>query len=361
VDFFNPVTPGTSGNVRFTLPSALAADAKIAVAISNSSETSPTADASRDTSQPPPGGGQQPPPGGGQAQPGAPNLAVSITGAANSIDGSTIASLFSGAEYTVTVTNVGTAPSGGARVIVLGQGEGGGLGPLFGMTSRLFAAPVTQPPHQAAQCIDRVLESGSAFLAQIGVPGLNPGQSFGGRVAIQEDRTCAVDELRRPVGVVKVSAQLSPEDGPPGPDRADTQTTFDLPSQALPDTNQTKQPATQPAKDLKQLDGTSAGDVQQVQVGVLQLVDGAKPRAAAAGCRSLSSPRGRFTRVPLTNGRCNSVRWLRAKGTKKWSFKLRKALPKGRYAIYSRAVGKDGVPEAKFSARDRNQQVVKLR
>src|SRR5687768_4363406 len=50
VDFFSPVTPGTSGTVRFTLPNALAADAKLSVVISNSSETSPQVDASRDTS-----------------------------------------------------------------------------------------------------------------------------------------------------------------------------------------------------------------------------------------------------------------------------------------------------------------------
>jgi hypothetical protein len=196
-------------------------------------------------------------------------------------------------------------------------------------------------------------------LGSFDAPPLDPGQSATGSLTLQDDRQCAPDELRRQPGPVMVRAALTPKDGPPGPDTAENTTQLRAPPEPKHDTNQTKQPATQPARDLTEVDGTSSGKARQVQVGMVQLVDGA--RAAAAGCRSLASPRGRFTRMPLENGRCTKVRWLRAQGTRRWRFKLRKTLPRGRYVIYSRALDKSGVPEQSFTARDRNRQVIRLR
>ena len=46
---------------------------------------------------------------------------------------------------------------------------------------------------------------------------------------------------------------------------------------------------------------------------------------------------------------------VRATGTTRWRFALRKALATGRYTVYSRAVIGAGFPEASFAKADRNR------
>jgi hypothetical protein len=69
-----------------------------------------------------------------------------------------------------------------------------------------------------------------------------------------------------------------------------------------------------------------------------------------AGCRALTGPRGRFADPQP----CTQLRWLRATGTNNWSYKLKSALPKGRYRVYSRATDGAGLVETGWTKADRN-------
>lgn len=52
--------------------------------------------------------------------------------------------------------------------------------------------------------------------------------------------------------------------------------------------------------------------------------------------------------------------WLNAKGTAKWSFKLKTVLPVGRYVVYSRAVEASGLTETAFSRAAGNRLAFRL-
>lgn len=54
------------------------------------------------------------------------------------------------------------------------------------------------------------------------------------------------------------------------------------------------------------------------------------------------------------------LRWKKVKGKKKWSFKLKRELPPGRYVVYARAVDGLGLPEAKFSRKLRNRYAFRV-
>jgi hypothetical protein len=71
------------------------------------------------------------------------------------------------------------------------------------------------------------------------------------------------------------------------------------------------------------------------------------------GCKSLASASGRLRKAG-SGSSCSRV-WLRARGKSNWRLTLRRALPKGRYVIYTRAVIGSGFREGRFSARDRNK------
>jgi uncharacterized delta-60 repeat protein len=79
-------------------------------------------------------------------------------------------------------------------------------------------------------------------------------------------------------------------------------------------------------------------------------------------CRHLRSVAGRLA---TTQGRrsagCRSPIWLRATGTRRWSVKLKGRLPAGRYRLRSRAVTRNGFPEATFGTKDRNSRIFRVR
>jgi hypothetical protein len=84
-------------------------------------------------------------------------------------------------------------------------------------------------------------------------------------------------------------------------------------------------------------------------------------RERGVGCSWLSSPAGGFTRARRGPDRdCGGPRWLRAEGTTSWRFALRRALPPGRYVVYSRATSRAGFRETRFSAGDRNKVAVRV-
>jgi hypothetical protein len=108
----------------------------------------------------------------------------------------------------------------------------------------------------------------------------------------------------------------------------------------------------------KAVTGTASGVVETVEVSVLQASGGA--RAAAPRCKWVGR-NGKLRQRPATRGRCLRATWLRAKGTRRWRLRLRRALRPGRYVVYSRAVTASGAPERRFSARDRNRRAVRIR
>jgi uncharacterized delta-60 repeat protein len=82
----------------------------------------------------------------------------------------------------------------------------------------------------------------------------------------------------------------------------------------------------------------------------LRSVQIAVQRKSGKRCRWLTGTSGRMS-APRS---CSNPRWLRASGTSRWSYVLRRALPAGSYVVRSRAVIRAGFAEASFSRRDGN-------
>jgi hypothetical protein len=105
-----------------------------------------------------------------------------------------------------------------------------------------------------------------------------------------------------------------------------------------------------------------------VQIGLLRRVGkvaafsrSKQPRARPqARCIWLRSSRAKFKRVKPRHGKCSKPTFLKAKGTKSWSFKLRRRLPPGRYILYARAVDASGNKETAFSAKRHNRQAFRV-
>lgn len=119
------------------------------------------------------------------------------------------------------------------------------------------------------------------------------------------------------------------------------------------------------AAKLKAIKGTARDDrgVKRVDVVVQRLVGGAKPASAAKAkkrCSRLVSS-GKLKKGRLRKGACVLAGFLRVKGTTTWKLKLKHRLPKGRYAIYSRATDNAGRREARYTAAAGNRVVVTLR
>lgn len=91
--------------------------------------------------------------------------------------------------------------------------------------------------------------------------------------------------------------------------------------------------------------------VQSVQVALVKRARGGVKAKASAGarlrCFALNA-KLRFKRTKATGNQCPQV-WLTAKGTSKWSFRLKGALPPGKYVVFARAVDGKGLAESSFS------------
>jgi hypothetical protein len=116
--------------------------------------------------------------------------------------------------------------------------------------------------------------------------------------------------------------------------------------------------------------GRSGGRrVRRVQIALLRLRRGTsafkgltEPLAAGRRrCLWLASRRGRFRRLPATGRSCNRPLWLRARGGRRWSFRLARPLRPGTYVVYSRAINRAGASEQSFTARDRNRRRFRVR
>ena len=82
-------------------------------------------------------------------------------------------------------------------------------------------------------------------------------------------------------------------------------------------------------------------------------------RKAGNGCRWLSSSDGDLRKVARSE--CNDPVWVRVNGTSDWSLRLRRKLPDGRYTLFTRAVTRNGVSEAKFGFGDGNKLSFRVR
>ena len=119
--------------------------------------------------------------------------------------------------------------------------------------------------------------------------------------------------------------------------------------------------ARRPGPRARRLSGSARGGRGPVKRARLRVIRvHVAVRRLGRGCRWLASSEGSLRKG--SGRRCNRPVWLRAEGTRRWSFALRSALPRGRYVLYSRAtISAGGFREASFSARDRNRIVFRSR
>jgi uncharacterized delta-60 repeat protein len=109
------------------------------------------------------------------------------------------------------------------------------------------------------------------------------------------------------------------------------------------------------AEKLKKFSGTAAdadGDgLKKVQVAVVKKV--------GKRCFAMKNAKAKFKRVRAKGKECPQ-RWLAAKGKAKWSFKLKRELPAGRYVAFARAVDGAGLAETHFSRKLRNRYAFRV-
>lgn len=110
----------------------------------------------------------------------------------------------------------------------------------------------------------------------------------------------------------------------------------------------------------------SDGTIAKVQVALLKLVPGgakASAKRAAPKCLALRNARAKFKPAKPKGAkgkkRCQP-RWLGVKGKEKWSFRLKKNLPPGRYVVYARAVDAEGLAESTFSRKAGNRYAFRV-
>jgi uncharacterized delta-60 repeat protein len=120
------------------------------------------------------------------------------------------------------------------------------------------------------------------------------------------------------------------------------------------------------AEELKGFSGTASdadgNGVQRVQVAVVKRMkrgSGARASAGAKSCSALKNRKPRFKRFEAKAGKCTQ-RWLTAKGTAKWNFKLKGELPPGRYIVFARAIDGKGEPETEFSRKLGNRYAFRV-
>jgi hypothetical protein len=159
-------------------------------------------------------------------------------------------------------------------------------------------------------------------------------------------------------GTVRIDVRAAAATPDPGPRQNDLTIAFDFAS--LPDVFRLNYTfgrgnlASASASGVK-IRGRAKGAVR-VDVAVARRSRSA--RAAAIRCAWMRNARVRFPRKP---GDCNQPNWLRARGTKRWTLRLRRSLPRGRYVVLARATHRYGAEEATFTRRDGNLLNLRVR
>ena len=151
---------------------------------------------------------------------------------------------------------------------------------------------------------------------------------------------------------VEVSRVLGdvPPDQPPGTGTTPPQSKTPTPAGKPPHARMKAVPRKLEAAKLTGFSGTAAdpdgGKIARVQIALVRA--STAKAGSAATCLELKNAKGQFKTVKAKQGNCPLL-WLKAKGTAKWSFKLKSVLPPGRYIVYSRAVDATGLAESAFS------------
>ena len=121
----------------------------------------------------------------------------------------------------------------------------------------------------------------------------------------------------------------------------------DVPASAAPKSTIGRLAKSVKRRSLKGFSGTATddGSVSKVEIAVVRQ-QGRKCSAMGASGSFKSSA-------------CNPTTFLAAKGTTKWSYRLKRSLPKGKYVLYSRATDNDGQVESTFGPTNRKQFTVR--
>ena len=123
-------------------------------------------------------------------------------------------------------------------------------------------------------------------------------------------------------GALRVTAAASAATRDPGP----------RPNTATAETTITAMHSSIGSIGFERWEGTAPG-AARVEVAITRETQGARPYAPS--CQWLTR-RGTFRRE--RGRRCDDPVWLRARGTRRWSLRLPRRLPRGRYTALSRAI-----------------------
>jgi hypothetical protein len=116
-------------------------------------------------------------------------------------------------------------------------------------------------------------------------------------------------------------------------------------------------------RSLRSFHGTATDDhgVKLVEVALLK-IEGNARAAVIRRCRTLTLKGGlRLTDPPEAGAACPARPFLPARGTTRWTFRLKRHLPRGRYVVYSRAVDSAGDAERSFTAARGNRIAFRVR
>jgi uncharacterized delta-60 repeat protein len=111
------------------------------------------------------------------------------------------------------------------------------------------------------------------------------------------------------------------------------------------------------AKKLTSISGTAVGTgLAKIQISI-GLAD-KKLLKSKNRCLFVKNSKGETKKYKAKKKKCAPAKWLTAKGTTKWSYKLKRKLKTGKYTIYVRALDASGATQASFSKSRGNLKTV---
>jgi 6-phosphogluconolactonase (cycloisomerase 2 family) len=118
------------------------------------------------------------------------------------------------------------------------------------------------------------------------------------------------------------------------------------------------------ASKIRSFRGTASdagSGVVRVELALIRLNGKARPAATRTASCNVLTARGGLARQAAKRGVCAARRFIPANGTGRWTLKLRKPLPRGRYVLYARAIDRAGNVERLFTTRLGNRRAFRLR
>jgi Bacterial Ig domain len=142
-----------------------------------------------------------------------------------------------------------------------------------------------------------------------------------------------------------------------------TSTPSATPDKSAPHARIAQVPRRARASKLRVFRGTASdagSGVARVELALIRLDGKARPAATRSSCNVLTA-RGGFARQAAKRGVCAARTFITAKGTGRWSLKLRKPLPRGSYVLYARATDRAGNVERTFTTTSGNRRTFQVR